>query len=65
MKRSLLKKCFMQNIRTLLAIFFLILGLASCKKYLDAKSDQRLSTPDTIEDLQALLDHSDLNEYIF
>jgi starch-binding outer membrane protein, SusD/RagB family len=27
-----------------------------CKKYLEEKSDQRLATPDTIEDLQALLD---------
>jgi len=31
-------------------------GLAACKKYLDAKSDSKLSTLSTLNDLQALLD---------
>jgi starch-binding outer membrane protein, SusD/RagB family len=31
--------------------------LSSCKKYLDAKPDQRLTVPSTIQDLQSLLDN--------
>jgi starch-binding outer membrane protein, SusD/RagB family len=43
-----------------LLLFSVVFGFVSCKKYLDKKSDMALSTPDTLEDLQALLD----NEYI-
>jgi hypothetical protein len=44
------------------AIYFFtsILLLTSCKKYLDAKPDKKLSTPSSIEDLQAILDFSSL-----
>lgn len=37
--------------------------LCSCKKYLDAKSNQKLSTPNTLDDIQAILDtYQPLNE---
>lgn len=44
-------------------IWFLCLaaGITSCKKYLDEKQSQSLSTPDTFTDLQAMLD----NQYIY
>jgi len=35
----------------------LLLSLASCKKYLDKKPIQRLAVPNTLTDLQALLDN--------
>lgn len=38
------------------AIFCFIIVSMSCKKYLDAKTDERLVVPNTIENLQALLD---------
>jgi hypothetical protein len=44
-----------------LAVFslsFCVVGLLSCKKYLDKKPDNTLSTPETLEDLQALLDYT-------
>lgn len=44
-----------------LYLVVIVIGFSSCKKYLDKKSDQRLSTPDTIEDLQAILDNSGLS----
>jgi hypothetical protein len=34
----------------------------SCKKYLDAKSDQSLATPSSIEDFEAILNNSTLNK---
>lgn len=43
-----------------LYILFVLVSLfagESCKKYLDAKPDQRLSTPSTLSDLQAILDN--------
>jgi starch-binding outer membrane protein, SusD/RagB family len=45
------------NIFKIIASFFLVLSICSCKKYLDKKSDQKLSTPSTLKDLQALLDN--------
>jgi starch-binding outer membrane protein, SusD/RagB family len=41
-------------------VLFLVLGLCSCKKFLDTKSDQKLSTPSTINDLQLMLDDPQL-----
>lgn len=38
--------------------------LSSCKKYLDVKSDQTLSKPETIADLQNLLDNPLLNRSV-
>lgn len=40
---------------TLLSAAMLLLGLLSCKDYLDAKPDKKLAAPNTLEDLQALL----------
>lgn len=42
-------------------VFFLVFALSaiSCKKYLEAKPDSSVTTPQTIGDLQALLDRSD------
>ena len=34
---------------------FLFTGLTSCKKYLDAKPDQSITTPSTMEDLEGIL----------
>lgn len=42
-------------------IILILLFACSCKKYLDAKSVQSLSTPQTLEDLQALADNTFLN----
>jgi tetratricopeptide (TPR) repeat protein len=45
--------------RCLLYIFFMLpvlAGITSCKKYLDAKPDDRLSLPATIADMQLLMD---------
>jgi len=36
---------------------FLLLILGACKKFLDAKSNQSQAIPETLTDLQALLDH--------
>lgn len=44
---------------SLLGLFILI-TLCSCKKFLDVKSDQKLSTPSSLEDLQLLLDDPQL-----
>ncbi|MBS1598436.1 MAG: RagB/SusD family nutrient uptake outer membrane protein [Bacteroidetes bacterium] len=41
------------GIQLYLSIFFLF-AFSSCKKYLDARSDQRLATPSSLSDLQAL-----------
>lgn len=39
---------------------FSLLIIMGCKKYLDAKPDKQLTTPSSIDDLQALLDNSSL-----
>lgn len=44
------------------AILFFSVSIYSCKKYLDEKANKRQFVPDTIEDLQALLDNSTINE---
>jgi starch-binding outer membrane protein, SusD/RagB family len=43
--------------RLYITVIFLFFSLASCKKFLDAKSNQRMATPSTAEDLQAILDN--------
>jgi starch-binding outer membrane protein, SusD/RagB family len=42
-------------------ILIFLLCLFSCKKYLETKSVQTLSTPQTLDDLQAILQTPDLN----
>lgn len=39
-----------------LLLIVLLITTVGCKKYLDAKSDQKLAFPDRLEDVQALLD---------
>lgn len=48
---------------TALLIFLSVIGsLNGCKKFLDAKPDQKLATPSDIDDVQALLDdYTDMN----
>ncbi len=45
------------------AFLFLVtcFPIISCKKYLEAKPDQSLSAPSTLDDLQAILDNPQLN----
>lgn len=45
-----------KNIR-LLCLLAILLALASCKKYLDAKPDNQLVVPTKVDDVQALLDY--------
>lgn len=40
----------------LLISLIMIMSFPSCKKYLDAKSDQKLVTPSSVQDLQGLMD---------
>lgn len=42
-----------------ITIFFLIVSLFSCKKFLDEKSAKSQYIPSTLDDLQALLDNPD------
>lgn len=51
--------------RMILAILICssLLPIAACKKYLDAKPDQTLTTPTSLNDLQALLDYYALLNY--
>lgn len=44
------------KIRFTLLVFFCFTVLSSCKKYLDAKQDQSLVIPQTVQDLQSILD---------
>jgi len=46
---------------SVLFLSLVFMSLPSCKKYLDAKSDESFSIPGTIEDLQALLDNGSAN----
>ncbi|KAA9038740.1 RagB/SusD family nutrient uptake outer membrane protein [Ginsengibacter hankyongi] len=50
----------MKTIKILL-LLLAVTSLGSCKKYLDAKPDQALATPSTLQDLQELLDYYGLN----
>ena len=49
------------NISTIILFIGFATGFGSCRRYLDAKSDQKLSTPETVDDLQAILDYPQLN----
>lgn len=49
---------------SLIILAYASILLCSCKKYLDAKSDQSLSKPETLADLQNLLDNPDLNRSV-
>lgn len=42
-------------------MLFLIQGLSSCKKFLETKSNQSISRPETLADLQMLLDNPQKN----
>lgn len=42
-------------------ISLIVCCLSSCQKFLDAKPDDRLAVPNTITDLQALLDDNNMN----
>src|SRR5688572_12527733 len=50
-------------INRILSFLLIVLLLASCEKYLDEKSNQQLATPDTVDDLQALLDNESFYRY--
>jgi starch-binding outer membrane protein, SusD/RagB family len=53
----------MKTCRNILSFFFIFSAFAfslSCKKFLEAKSNKQLSTPSTLEGLQAILDYPDL-----
>ena len=59
MKEQINKTCF-NGIKMRLFIFLIAittLSFSSCKKYLEEKPDKKLSTPSTIEDLEAILDN--------
>lgn len=43
----------------------IIAALPGCKKYLDKKSDSRLSTPGSLKDLQAIIDNYEVNNQAF
>lgn len=43
-------------------ILFALVILTSCKKYLDVKSNENLATPETLDDLRAILNTPTMNE---
>ena len=43
-------------------VVLMVLGFASCKKYLDEKSDIKLSVPQSLDDFQGLLDNPNITE---
>ena len=56
MKNRIIKKYTVSKV--ILLIFLLVSSMMiSCKKYLDAKPDQRQAVPSNLQDLQALLDN--------
>ncbi|MEP6748455.1 MAG: RagB/SusD family nutrient uptake outer membrane protein [Bacteroidota bacterium] len=51
-------------LQTVLYLLLCLLGLSSCKKYLDAKPDKKLAVPESLADAQALLDnYAILNQF--
>jgi starch-binding outer membrane protein, SusD/RagB family len=58
-------KTLYRSVSRILTLFIILCGTFSCKKYLDMKSDASLSTPSTLEDLQAILDNTNINGSIF
>jgi starch-binding outer membrane protein, SusD/RagB family len=49
----------MKNSQYIVVASILSIGLLSCNKYLDKKSDNSLVVPNTVDNLQALLDNSE------
>ncbi len=47
-----------QGVLYIIITLALGLGMGSCKKFLDAKSDQKLAVPSNVDDFQALLDRN-------
>jgi starch-binding outer membrane protein, SusD/RagB family len=47
----------LDSVNAYIILLLLFFSFTSCKKYLDAKSDARLSTPSTLADMQAILDN--------
>jgi tetratricopeptide (TPR) repeat protein len=43
------------------ALLLTVVSLSACEKYLDAKPDQALATPSTLKDLEAILNHGQIN----
>jgi tetratricopeptide (TPR) repeat protein len=52
-------------IKKLYYSLLIIAALPGCKKYLDKKSDSRLSTPGSLKDLQAIIDNYTANNQAF
>ena len=52
-----------KSIAKFISCLIFLFIFTSCKKYLDKKSNQQLSTPDTVEDLQALLYNESFYKY--
>jgi starch-binding outer membrane protein, SusD/RagB family len=46
-----------KNLIKIILLTLIVASSASCKKFLDAKSNQALATPSSLKDLQALLDN--------
>lgn len=44
----------------LICLFGIVILMTSCKKYLDSSPDKKLTTPDVIQDLRALMDFNGL-----
>jgi tetratricopeptide (TPR) repeat protein len=49
------------NVILVICLVIISANLTSCKKYLDKKADESLSTPSTLDDLQALADDPNIN----
>ena len=60
MKRNNLKnnKDRMPLLRIMIAFCAMFICISGCKKYLDASPDKQLTTPETIQDLRAILDYN-------
>ncbi|WP_029279483.1 RagB/SusD family nutrient uptake outer membrane protein [Pedobacter borealis] len=50
----------MKTKNMILIAFILVVLLSGCKKFLEEKSDQKLAVPETLDDLQALLNNNNL-----
>jgi len=59
MKRKFIKLIGLSVLHTL-ALTLIMISLSGCKKYLEAKPDQSIATPSTIDDLEGIL-----NNYAF
>ena len=57
MKKKITQKNILRYLALLLIASSVCLTIASCKKYLDAKPNQTLATPASIDDLQGILNN--------